>query len=101
MSDETTLLPCPLCGKKVYVGLYGYERDYWWMVHGGMHYDECKCRLFMESCKFELEDESEVDCDERAMNIRGGLIRRWNTRSKSAGFCKSLLENGGCIWTMD
>ena len=50
MTDNDELLPCPICSKKVYIGLYGDGRDYWWMVHGGMHYDECRCRLFMESC---------------------------------------------------
>ena len=82
MTDNRTteLLPCPICGKKVYIGLYDDGRDYWWMVHGGMHYDECHCRLFMESCKFELEDETRADYDEHAMGVRGGLARRWNQR---------------------
>ena len=93
MTDNRTteLLPCPICGKKVYIGLYGDGRDYWWMVHGGMHYDECKCRLFMESCKFELEDEAKVDYDERAMSIRGGLVRRWNTRAERT--CEQVLSD--------
>lgn len=88
MSDEV-LKPCPICSKKVYIGLYGDGRDYWWMVHGGMHYDECKCRLFMESCKFELEDEAKVDCDEYATGIRDGLVRRWSTRAELvSGTCE-------------
>lgn len=105
MTDNRTteLLPCPICGKKVYIGLYDDGRgDYWWMVHGGMHYDECKCRLFMESCKFELEDETRVDYDENAIGIRGGLARRWNTRAElGSGTCEMVLmwsdyEDGEC-----
>ena len=95
MTDNRTteLLPCPTCGKKVYIGLYGGKPDYWWMVHGGMHYDECKCRIFMESCKFELEDETRVDYDEYAMNIRGGLVRRWNTRAElGSGTCEVVAQ---------
>ena len=76
MSDE--LRPCPHCGKKVGVALCGGDPDYYWLIHGGMHHYECKCRVFMESCKFEMEDENEPD--ERALEIRGGLIRRWNRR---------------------
>lgn len=83
MTDNRTteLMPCPICGKKVYIGLYDDRCGYWWMVHGGMHYDECHCRLFMESCKFELEDDMWVEHDEHAMGIRGGLAKRWNTRA--------------------
>ena len=67
MTSAAELLPCPICGKKVYIGLYNDGCDYWWMIHGGMHYDECHCRLFMESCKFELEDETRADYDEHAI----------------------------------
>lgn len=89
MTDNRTteLLPCPLCGKKVYIGLYDDGRGYWWMVHGGMHHDECHCRLFVESCKFELEDDMKVDYDEHAMGVRGWLAKRWNTRAERTCEC--------------
>ena len=98
MTSAAELLPCPICGKKVYIGLYNDGCDYWWMIHGGMHYDECHCRLFMESCKFELEDETRADYDEHAMGIRGGLARRWNQRAAVTPEQFSVAVHDGNFW---
>ena len=52
------LKPCPFCGGEVDIALTGYKTEQWLFVTRGHSTKEknCKCRLFMESEKYSIED---------------------------------------------
>ena len=78
MSDETTLLPCPICGKKVSIARTENEvGERWWFITRGTYKTtRCNCRLFLESEKFTCgwNDDYSLEC-------RAKLIDKWNTRA--------------------
>jgi len=82
------LLPCPFCGGEAVV-----TTKRWTNALGDVDYT---ARAACPRCSdiHRHVGDTEEEAIEKA-------IEAWNTRSESAGFCKSLYENGGCIWTMD
>lgn len=85
MSDETTLLPCPICGKKVSIARTDNEvgERWWFITRGTYRTTRCNCRLFLESEKFTCgwNDDYSLEC-------RAKLIDKWNTRAElGSGTC--------------
>lgn len=70
----TTLKPCPFCGGEVSIALCGDGFDAWWFITRGHGENACKCRLFMESEKFNKDSEM-------ADFVADDLIAAWNSRS--------------------
>ena len=68
------LLPCPFCGGEVSIALCGDGFDAWWFITRGHGENACKCRLFMESEKFNKDSEM-------ADFVADDLIAAWNRRS--------------------
>ena len=69
------LLPCPFCGGEVSIALCGDGFDEWWFITRGHGKNACKCRLFMESEKFNNDSEM-------ADFIADDLIAAWNRRAQ-------------------
>jgi len=69
-----TLLPCPFCGGEVSIALCGDGFDAWWFITRGHGENACKCRLFMESEKFNKDSEM-------ADFVADDLIVAWNSRA--------------------
>lgn len=69
------LLPCPLCGGEVSIALCGDGFDAWWFITRGHGENACKCRLFMESEKFNKDSEM-------ADFVAEDLIAAWNRRAE-------------------
>lgn len=91
MSDETTLLPCPICGKKVSIARTENEAgERWWFITRGTYKTtRCNCRLFLESEKFTCgwNDDYSLEC-------RAKLIDKWNTRAElGSGTCEYVIED--------
>ena len=80
------LLPCPLCGGEVSIALCGDEFDSWWFITRGHGENACKCRLFMESEKFNKDSEM-------ADFVAEDLIAAWNRRSDARQYA---LKTGVC-----
>lgn len=78
MTDETTLLPCPICGKKVSIARTENEvGERWWFITRGTYKTtRCNCRLFLESEKFTCDWN-----DDYSLECRTKLIEKWNTRA--------------------
>lgn len=78
MSHETTLLPCPICGKKVSIASTENEvGERWWFITRGTYKTtRCNCRLFLESEKFTCSWN-----DDYSLECRAKLIDKWNTRA--------------------
>ena len=70
----TILNPCPFCGGEVSIALCGDGFDAWWFITRGHGENACKCRLFMESEKFNKDSEM-------ADFIADDLIAAWNRRA--------------------
>ena len=70
----TTLKPCPFCGGEVSIALCGDGFDAWWFITRGHGENACKCRLFMESEKFNKDSEM-------ADFVADDLIAAWNSRT--------------------
>lgn len=68
------LLPCPFCGGEVSIALCGDGFDAWWFITRGHGENACKCRLFMESEKFNKDSEM-------ADFVADDLIAAWNRRT--------------------
>ena len=68
------LLPCPFCGGEVSIALCGDGFDAWWFITRGHGENACKCRLFMESEKFNKDSEM-------ADFVADDLIAAWNSRT--------------------
>lgn len=79
MSDETTLLPCPICGKKVSIARTENEvGERWWFITRGTYKTtRCNCRLFLESEKFTCDWN-----DDYSLECRAKLVEKWNTRAE-------------------
>ena len=71
---SNTLLPCPFCGGEVSIALCGDGFDAWWFITRGHGENACKCRLFMESEKFNNDSEM-------ADFVADDLIAAWNRRA--------------------
>lgn len=100
MSDETTLLPCPICGKKVSIARTENEvGERWWFITRGTYKTtRCNCRLFLESEKFTCgwNDDYSLEC-------RAKLIDKWNTRAKHSTLTAEQVEiaiNNHCQFTV-
>ena len=83
MSMDKTLLPCPFCGGEVSIALCGDGFDAWWFITRGHGENACKCRLFMESEKFNKDSEM-------ADFVADDLIAAWNRRA-NLGSCENEL----------
>lgn len=70
----TKLKPCPFCGGEVSIALCGDGFDAWWFITRGHGENACKCRLFMESEKFNKDSEM-------ADFVADDLIAAWNRRA--------------------
>ena len=68
------LKPCPFCGGEVSIALCGDGFDAWWFITRGHGENACKCRLFMESEKFNKDSEM-------ADFVADDLIAEWNRRA--------------------
>ena len=85
-----TLLPCPFCGGEVSIALCGDGFDAWWFITRGHGENACKCRLFMESEKFNKDSEM-------ADFVADDLIAAWNRR---AGNDTNVATNADRIRSM-
>ena len=65
---------CPFCGGEVSIALCGDGFDAWWFITRGHGENACKCRLFMESEKFNKDSEM-------ADFVADDLIAAWNRRA--------------------
>ncbi len=93
MSDETTLLSCPICGKKVSIARTENEvgERWWFITRGTYRTTRCNCRLFLESEKFTCgwNDDYSLEC-------RAKLIDKWNTRAELGSVdCECYLMRDG------
>ena len=91
------LLPCPFCGGEVSIALCGDGFDIaWWFITRGHGENACKCRLFMESEKFNKDSEM-------ADFVADDLIAAWNRRSDAVpvvrcGECKYNTSEKKCLY---
>ena len=74
------LLPCPFCGKNVYLipcaDMRSDINNGWWEIGGGNGTDCCRCGISMQSAPFSEYDHKRME-EQRDM-----LIERWNRRVK-------------------
>ena len=77
--------PCPFCGGEVSIALCGDGFDAWWFITRGHGENACKCRLFMESEKFNKDSEM-------ADFVADDLIAAWNRRAQPENKPLSLDE---------
>lgn len=77
--SKTKLKPCPFCGGEVSISENNADciRHYYSITRGDGE-NQCKCKLFMESELFYIDDE-QSDKD----NIKEELIATWNRREKN------------------
>ena len=80
------LLPCPFCGGEVSIALCGDGFDAWWFITRGHGENACKCRLFMESEKFNKDSEM-------ANFVADDLIAAWNRRAQPENEPLTRCEN--------
>jgi hypothetical protein len=66
---------CPFCGGEVSIALCGDGFDARWFITRGHGENACKCRLFMESEKFNKDSEM-------ADFVADDLIAAWNRRAQ-------------------
>ena len=71
-----TIEKCPFCGGEVSIALCGDGFDAWWFITRGHGENACKCRLFMESEKFNKDSEM-------ADFVADDLIAAWNRRAQN------------------
>lgn len=69
------LRECPFCGGEVSIALCGDGLNAWWFITRAHGEKACKCRLFMESEKFDKDSEI-------ADFIADDLIAAWNRRAE-------------------
>jgi len=74
------LLPCPFCGKKVYLIPCEDARsdinNMWWEIDSGTGTDCCRCNVSMMSDRFSC-----FEYNKRLIQ-RDMLIERWNRRAQ-------------------
>jgi ferredoxin-thioredoxin reductase catalytic subunit len=77
---EQSLKPCPLCGKKVQISLYGDYELQCYKIHGKGRMSKenaCSCKLFLESKPFDTESITDKELEK----ILNDLIKAWNRRA--------------------
>ena len=73
------LKPCPFCGGEVTIALTGSQLYNWLFVTRGHSATKknCKCRLFMESERYSIEDGFP---EETYKKVKSDLVSAWNRR---------------------
>ncbi len=74
MTDK--LKPCPFCGGNVKVAKMGDNGHMWWFITRGSGENKCRCRVFMESEDFCINDTMEFK-----QKLKEELINAWNRRA--------------------
>lgn len=90
---SNTLLPCPFCGGEVSIALCGDGFDAWWFITRGHGENTCKCRLIMESEKFNKDSEM-------ADFVADDLIAAWNRRADHIRDTTKKVTNADRIRSM-
>lgn len=85
--------PCPFCGGEVSIALCGDGFDAWWFITRGHGENACKCRLFMESEKFNKDSEM-------ADFVADDLIAAWNRRADHIRDTTKKVSNADRIRSM-
>ena len=91
--DYQKLLNCPFCGGEVSIALCGDGFDAWWFITRGHGENACKCRLFMESEKFNKDSEM-------ADIVADDLIAAWNRRTDHIRDTTKKVTNADSIRSM-
>ena len=73
MTDK--LKPCPFCGGEVELAKMGENERLWWFITRGRGENKCRCRVFMESEDFSVNDTMEFK-----QRTKKDLINAWNRR---------------------
>ena len=81
---------CPFCGGEVSIALCGDGFDAWWFITRGHGENACKCRLFMESEKFNKDSEM-------ADFVADDLIAAWNRRADHLPDATKMVSNADRI----
>ena len=74
MTDK--LKPCPFCRGEVELAKMGDNGRMWWFITRGRGENKCRCRVFMESEDFCINDTTEFK-----QKIKEELINAWNRRA--------------------
>lgn len=85
--SEIKLLPCPFCGGRVGIAIFGYDGEEWYSTTKIGVENQCTCRMFMESEKFYADDEESVK-----EKHKQDLIKAWNTRKLMERILKRLRQ---------
>lgn len=87
------LKPCPFCGGEVRIALIE-DDDCKWFVTRGLGDGACRCRVFMESRRFDRRY-SDDDIDQ----IKRDLIDDWNRRAeRTCRMVDARWDDGQCTW---
>ena len=71
------LKPCPFCGGEVRLAKTGDEDNQLiWFITRGVKENACRCRVFMESAPFYVDDPME-----HKRKLKNELIEAWNRRA--------------------